>query len=59
VGGALVSISYFLIVLLVGAVALVAVAIIWNMNMCLHSVFYLDYIKDSVDFNEPLIAKKK
>ncbi len=58
-GGALVSISYFLIVLLVSAVALVAAAIIWNMNMCLYSVFYLDYIKDSVDFDEPLIARKK
>jgi hypothetical protein len=51
--------GYLLITVTVLAVMLLAASIIWNMNMCLYSVFYLDHIKGSVDFNEPLIKKKQ
>jgi hypothetical protein len=58
-GGAVLFIGALLLTILVVLMLAVGAAIIWNLNMCLYSAFYLGHIKDSVDFEEKLLSKKK
>jgi hypothetical protein len=58
-GNAFAVVSLFLASLVVALVLVAGAAVVWSLNMSLYASLYLGYLKESVDFEEPVFAKKR